>query len=61
MIDLGRPQKIQLAVLVDRGRRELPIKPDFVGLSIRTSASEHVNVFLNEIAGRDEVVLEEKG
>ena len=61
LIDLGRPQKIQLAVLVDRGRRELPIKPDFVGLSIRTSASEHVNVFLNEIAGRDEVVLEEKG
>ena len=61
LIDLGRPQKIQLAVLVDRGRRELPIKPDFVGVSLQTSASEHVNVFLNEIAGRDEVVLEEKG
>jgi len=38
LIDLGRPQKIQLAVLVDRGRRELPIKPDFVGLSLQTSA-----------------------
>lgn len=60
LTDLGRPQKIQLAVLVDRGRRELPIKPDFVGLSLQTSANEHVNVFLNEIAGRDEVVLEEK-
>ncbi|MCK4426725.1 MAG: bifunctional pyr operon transcriptional regulator/uracil phosphoribosyltransferase PyrR [Deltaproteobacteria bacterium] len=60
LTDLGRPQKIQLAVLVDRGRRELPIKPDFVGLSLQTAANEHVNVFLNEIAGRDEVVLEEK-
>ncbi len=59
LTDLGRPQKIQLAVLVDRGRRELPIKPDFVGLSLQTAANEHVNVFLNEIAGRDEVVLEE--
>jgi pyrimidine operon attenuation protein/uracil phosphoribosyltransferase len=45
---------------VDRGRRELPIKPDFVGLSLQTSTNEHVNVFLNEIAGIDEVVLEEK-
>jgi pyrimidine operon attenuation protein/uracil phosphoribosyltransferase len=61
LTDLGRPQKIQLAVLVDRGRRELPIKPDFVGLSLQTSANEHVNVFLNEISGRDKVVLEEKG
>ncbi|PXF56737.1 MAG: bifunctional pyr operon transcriptional regulator/uracil phosphoribosyltransferase PyrR [Deltaproteobacteria bacterium] len=60
LTDLGRPRKIQLAVLVDRGRRELPIKPDFVGLSLQTSANEHVNVFLNEIARRDEVVLEEK-
>jgi pyrimidine operon attenuation protein/uracil phosphoribosyltransferase len=57
---LGRPQKIQLAVLVDRGRRELPIKPDFVGLSLQTSANEHVNVFLNEISGKDEVVLEKR-
>ena len=60
LIDLGRPQKIQLAVLVDRGRRELPIKPDFVGLSLHTSADEHINVFLNEISGRDEVVLKQK-
>ena len=60
LIDIGRPRRIQLAVLVDRGRRELPIKPDFVGLSLQTSADEHVNVFLNEISGRDEVVLEQK-
>ncbi|MEA3386191.1 MAG: bifunctional pyr operon transcriptional regulator/uracil phosphoribosyltransferase PyrR [Thermodesulfobacteriota bacterium] len=61
LTDLGRPKKIQLAVLVDRGRRELPIKPDFVGLSLQTSANEHINVFLNETAGRDDVVLEEEG
>ena len=57
LTDLGRPRNIQLAVLVDRGRRELPIQPDFVGLSIHTSVDEHVNVFLNEISGRDEVIL----
>jgi len=60
LTDLGRPQKIQLAVLVDRGRRELPIKPDFVGLSLQTSANEHVNVFLNEVSGKDEVVLKKR-
>jgi len=56
--DLGRPARIELAVLVDRGRRELPIQPDFTGLSLQTSRQEHVNVYLNEISGRDEVVLE---
>ncbi len=61
LTDLGRPRRIQLAVLVDRGRRELPIKPDFVGLSLQTSGDEHVNVFLREVSGRDEVVLGEKG
>ncbi len=58
MMDFGRPRRIQLAVLVDRGRRELPIQPDFVGLSLQTSSKEHVNVFLKEISGRDEVVIE---
>lgn len=58
--DLGRPKKIQLAVLVDRGMRELPIQPDYVGLTLQTSASQHVNVYLSEISGRDEVVLEKK-
>ncbi len=56
--DFGRPKSIQLAVLVDRGRRELPIQPDFTGLSFKTSGSEHVNVFLQETDGRDEVVIE---
>lgn len=58
--DLGRPQKIQLAVLVDRGRRELPIQPDYVGLVVATAKDEHINVFLNEMDGRDEVVLEHR-
>ncbi|MEF3168916.1 MAG: bifunctional pyr operon transcriptional regulator/uracil phosphoribosyltransferase PyrR [Deltaproteobacteria bacterium] len=57
IMDLGRPRKIQLAVLVDRGRRELPIRADFSGLTLQTSANEHVNVYLNEIDGKDEVLL----
>ncbi len=60
LMDFGRPRRIQLAVLVDRGRRELPIQPDFVGISLQTSSSEHVNVFLKETSGRDEVVIEEQ-
>jgi len=56
--DFGRPRSIQLAVLVDRGRRELPIQPDFTGLAFKTSSTEHVNVFLEETDGRDEVVIE---
>ncbi len=60
LTDLGRPKKIQLAVLVDRGRRELPIQPDFVGLVVQTSSREHVNVFLQEIAGRDEIIIEKQ-
>jgi len=56
--DFGRPKSIQLAVLVDRGRRELPIQPDFTGLAFKTSSSEHVNVFLEETDGKDEVVIE---
>ncbi len=59
LMDFGRPRRIQLAVLVDRGRRELPIQPDYVGLSLQTSSQEHVNVFLREISGRDEVVIEQ--
>lgn len=59
LMDYGRPGKIELAVLVDRGRRELPIQPDFTGILIKTAPKEHVNVYLKEIAGRDEVLLEE--
>jgi pyrimidine operon attenuation protein/uracil phosphoribosyltransferase len=53
--DFGRPKKIQLAVLVDRGHRELPIKADFVGKNVPTAASEKVQVHTGE---RDEVILE---
>ncbi len=58
VIDYGRPAKIELAVLVDRGRRELPIQPDFCGVTLSTSRNEHVNVYLKEISGKDQVLLE---
>ena len=56
--DFGRPKKIQLAVLVDRGHRELPIKADFVGKNLPTSQSEKVRVRLEMPGREDEVVLE---
>lgn len=59
--DFGRPSKIQLAVLVDRGHRELPIKADFVGKNVPTSATDKISVRLTEGgAAQDEVVLERK-
>ncbi|MHB9148618.1 MAG: bifunctional pyr operon transcriptional regulator/uracil phosphoribosyltransferase PyrR [Thermoleophilia bacterium] len=58
LFDYGRPAVVQLAVLVDRGHRELPIRPDFVGKNVPTSRSERVNVNLEEIDGYDEVTLE---
>ncbi|MBI2912990.1 MAG: bifunctional pyr operon transcriptional regulator/uracil phosphoribosyltransferase PyrR, partial [Chloroflexi bacterium] len=57
LIDFGRPASIQLAVLVDRGHRELPIRPDYVGKNIPTSLGEDVQVLLEESDGRDEVVV----
>ena len=60
LIDFGRPKRIQLAVLVDRGHRELPIKADYVGKNVPTSSSELVEVRLIEADGKDEVVLCEK-
>ena len=60
LIDFGRPQFIQLAVLVDRGHRELPIRADYVGKNIPTSAKETVEVRLAESEGSDEVVVMEK-
>lgn len=57
LIDLGRPRAIRLAVLVDRGRRELPIQPDFVGLHTDTEAHHEVKVKLTEVDGVDEVAL----
>jgi pyrimidine operon attenuation protein / uracil phosphoribosyltransferase len=59
LIDRGRPSGIQLAVLVDRGHRELPIRPDYVGKNLPTSSREQVAVRLREIDGVDEVVIEE--
>ena len=58
IMDFGRPSSIQLAVLVDRGGRELPIQPDFIGKEIKVGANEHVHVLLKENFGNDEVVLE---
>lgn len=55
--DLGRPARIQLAVLIDRGHRELPIRADFVGKNVPTSSSERVEVHLRETDGVDEVVI----
>jgi pyrimidine operon attenuation protein/uracil phosphoribosyltransferase len=57
IIDLGRPAWIQLAVLVDRGHREIPIRADFVGKNVPTSRSESVEVHLAEIDDSDEVLL----
>ena len=56
--DFGRPQRIQLAVLVDRGHRELPIRADFVGKNAPTARHERVTVRLAEVDGQDEVVIE---
>ena len=56
--DFGRPNQIQLAVLVDRGHRELPIRPDYVGKNIPTAKEENVHVRLEETDGLDEVVIE---
>jgi pyrimidine operon attenuation protein/uracil phosphoribosyltransferase len=55
--DFGRPRRVQLAVLVDRGHRELPIKADFVGKNVPTALSERVNVRLREDEGEDRVCL----
>ena len=56
--DFGRPQAIQLAVLIDRGHRELPIKADFVGKNVPTSLQERINVVLREQDGEDAVQIE---
>ena len=57
IMDYGRPLSIQLAVLIDRGGRELPIQPDYVGMAVAAEAGERVDVLLEEKDGRDEVVL----
>ncbi len=57
LLDMGRPASIQLAVLIDRGHRELPIRPDFVGKNLPTGRGEHVQVCLQEVDGIDRVVI----
>jgi pyrimidine operon attenuation protein/uracil phosphoribosyltransferase len=61
LVDFGRPTAIQLAVLVDRGHRELPIRADFVGKNVPTRQDEDVSVRLMELDGEDAVVVEEPG
>lgn len=60
IMDFGRPSKIYLAVLVDRGHRELPIRPDFVGKNIPTSIGEEVKVLMSEVDQKDKVLLVEE-
>jgi len=60
LADYGRPRAVRLAVLVDRGLRELPIQPDFVGLDLQTARSESVRVMLTERGELDRVVLRER-
>jgi pyrimidine operon attenuation protein/uracil phosphoribosyltransferase len=57
IFDYGRPARVQLAVLVDRGHRELPIRPDYVGKNLPTSQSQRVNVRVDEVDGIDEVTI----
>lgn len=59
LMDLGRPKSIQLAVLIDRGHRELPIRADYVGKNVPTSSKEVVHVKLTESDGEDKVIIEE--
>jgi pyrimidine operon attenuation protein/uracil phosphoribosyltransferase len=60
LADYGRPRAVQLAALIDRGRRELPIQPDYVGTAVQTTAAESVRVMLKERGEPDRVVLRER-
>ncbi|MDO4903682.1 MAG: bifunctional pyr operon transcriptional regulator/uracil phosphoribosyltransferase PyrR [Limosilactobacillus sp.] len=57
LMDLGRPQSIRVAVLIDRGHREMPIRPDFVGKNVPTASEEKVQVKMNEVDSEDSVEL----
>jgi pyrimidine operon attenuation protein/uracil phosphoribosyltransferase len=57
VMDKGRPQRIQLAVLIDRGHRELPIRPDFVGKNVPTSSDEKISVHVTEFDGENKVAI----
>jgi len=58
LLDLGRPRRVELAVLIDRGQRELPISADYIGKTLEISRQDSVNVELKELAGVDQVVIE---
>lgn len=60
LMDFGRPAAIHLAVLIDRGHREMPIKPDYVGKNVPTSIGEEVRVLMKEVDGKDEILLVEE-
>ena len=60
LMDFGRPSSVQLAVLIDRGHRELPIRPDYVGKNVPTSHSKRVQVLLQEEDDEDKVIIQEK-
>lgn len=60
LVDFGRPSTIQLAVLIDRGHRELPIRPDYIGKNVPTSLDEVINVSMTEIDEKDDVTIEER-
>uniref|UniRef100_A0A7V3PST5 Bifunctional protein PyrR n=1 Tax=candidate division WOR-3 bacterium TaxID=2052148 RepID=A0A7V3PST5_UNCW3 len=57
LLDFGRPEAVRLLVLIDRGHRELPIQPDFVGMTVETERDDLVDIFLSEVDGRDEVIV----
>ena len=59
LFDYGRPRRVQLAVLADRGHRELPFRPDYVGKNLPTARGERVNVQVEELDGEDQVVIED--
>ena len=61
LMDVGRPEMIQLAVLIDRGHRELPIRPDYIGKNVPTSKSEEIEVNLIEVDGEDKVIIIQRG
>ena len=61
LFDYGRPRRVQLAVLTDRGHRELPIRPDYVGKNLPTARAERVNVCVEELDGVDEVTISPEG
>lgn len=57
VMDFGRPRQIQLATLIDRGGRELPVQPDYTGMKINITLNEHVNVYMGDDSTRDKVIL----